>query len=149
MELQGGVLVPVDIEPVDVSIDGKVVKQWRCHLLKFNEVPTQAQIDAYLAADVDVQRGSHKHSAWLEMLPETKIRDEVAELVHGKVLKSTLTNGELEAIRGKYPKWEPGAALKEGEARNYEDKLYKSKKDQSVRPDKTPPVAVDLYQPAE
>lgn len=148
-ELQGGVLVPVDIEAVDVDMGGEVKKQYRCHLLKFEGVPTQAQIDAYVAADVDVQRGSHKHPGWLDKLPETKIKDKVAPLIHGKVLKGGLTDAEWAGIRDKYPDWEPGAQVKAGETLKHDEKLYQAEKDHQAEKGKEPPVSPDLYAPEE
>lgn len=149
MNLQGGVLVPVDIEPVDVDMAGEVKKQYRCHLLKFSEAPTQAQIDAYIAADVDVQRGSHKHPQWLNKLQETKIKDKVAPLIHGKVLKAGLTDAEWAEIRDKYPNWEPGSLVKSGEALKHDGKLYQAEKDHQAEKGKEPQVSPDLYTPEE
>lgn len=149
MPLQGGTLVPVDVEQVSVDLDGVTRQQYRFHLLKFEGLPTQAQIDAYVAADVDVQRGSHKHPGWLDKLPETKIKDKVAPLIHGKVLKGGLTDAEWAGIRDKYTDWEPGAQVKAGETLKHDEKLYQAEKDHQAEKGKEPPIAPDLYAPEE
>src|SRR6056297_2897022 len=102
-QLQGGVLVPVGVEQVELS---EIGTQYQCNLLKFDEEPMQEQIDKYLAENVDVQKYSHKHPEWLKRLPETSIRDRVGALLQGGVLKSNLSKEEFGEIISQYPAWE-------------------------------------------
>ncbi len=76
--LQGGILVPVDIEQVEVEGEDGSERQYRYQLLKFEDhgedITDDAgfweqhkdAIDRYLADGVDVQRDSAKAVGWSE-----------------------------------------------------------------------------------
>jgi len=146
VQLQGGKLTPTDIGLVDVETDGGMVQQYRFHLIKTQDTnPTQGQIDQYKAADVDVQRDSLKHPEWLARLPESEIKDAVAPLIQGGVLKSNLSVAEWTEIVGQYPVWATGLSVEPDIVYRYDNQLYRSIQAHTTQSDWTPDIVPALF----
>ena len=146
IQLQGGTLTPVDVELVDVEMDGEAVHQYRFHYLKFQDTaPTPGQIDQYQAADVDVQKYSKKHPNWLEKLPESEIKDAVAPLIQGRVLKADLSDTEYQELITGYPQWEIGISAKTGIVYRYAGQLYRTIQPHTTQADWTPDIVPALF----
>ena len=142
VQLQGGTLVPVDIEMV-TDIDGN--EQYRFHYMKFQDTPDQNRIDQYQAADVDVQRYSLKHPLWFDKLSTSEIKDEVAPLLQGGVLKSDLSGKEWSAIVAQYPAWSAGLSVITGQVYSYNDQLYRTLQSHTTQADWTPDIVPALF----
>ena len=146
VQLQGGTLKPVDIGMVDVEMDGETVQQYRFHYLKFQDTaPTPGQIDQYQAADVDVQKYSKKHPNWLEKLPKSEIKDAVAPLIQGRVLKADLTDEEYAQIISGYTAWTVGLSVETGIVYRYDNQLYRTIQPHTTQSDWTPDIVPALF----
>lgn len=127
MNLQGGILVPVNIEPVEVSTEDSATEtHYKFNLLKFQEIPTSEMIEQYQSVGADVQALSEKHPDWLKRLPNRAIdKLDLAKLFNGAVLAQNLTDDERAAILGAYDEWQPAKEYEKDKLLSRSGKLYK------------------------
>lgn len=148
--LQGGILYPHSIEQVTFTDeDGTERQQYRYNLLKFDEDPTQEQIDKYLSIYVDVQQISDKRNDWLERLPKKALsKESLAALTQGGVLKAGLTDKEWDQVLLAFDKWEDieaGAEIAVDSVLSYKDIVYTTLQTHDKQLDWTPDTATSLF----
>jgi len=148
--LQGGILVPVNIETVTLEGEEGPEEFYRCKLLKFQDDGSdisdldaftkcnQAPVNAQLNGPVDVQLESPRHPEWME-----KAKDKIAgEVVR---LESELTDNERQGLIEHYEVWETGKDYIVDQVVKYNGGLFKVLQAHTSQSDWTPDTATSLF----